>query len=65
MDRVAANIDRLRKTKKWSVDRLAKEANIPVVTLTNVRRKINDDLRVGTLIAIATALDVSLDELVG
>ncbi len=64
-ENIAANIERLRKKKKLSVDRLAKLADIPVSTLMKIRLKAHPDVRVSTLVAIANVFECGVDELLG
>ena len=64
MERISRNIELRRKKLKLSADRLSKLADISVSTLIKIRRKETNDLRVSTLIAIAKALECSIEDLV-
>ena len=64
MERISKNIELRRKKLKLSADRLSKLADISVSTLIKIRRRETSDLRVSTLIAIAKALECSIEDLV-
>lgn len=64
IERIVKNIDLKRKEKEWSVDRLAREAGMPVATLNTIRQMQNDDMKLSKFIALAKALDTSLDDLI-
>ena len=55
----------LRKQKGWSQERLAREANISYHTLIKLEQKNIKNPKIETVIKLADALGVSLDELVG
>ncbi len=58
---ITAKIQELRKQKKWSVARLAREAGIPTVSLrAMLARKDPNAYNVKNLIKIAKALNVSV-----
>jgi len=57
------NIRKLRLQKSWSQDELAREANIPYTTMTKVETGVIKKPSVFTVRQIATALDVSVDDL--
>lgn len=59
------NLSKIRKQKGWSQEKLAKEANISYNTLIKIERGGIDDPRIGTVIKLADALGVSIDELAG
>ncbi|MBI4683916.1 MAG: helix-turn-helix transcriptional regulator [Nitrospirae bacterium] len=61
---LAQNIKKLRKKHKLSQEQLAQKAGITYSTLIKIESGANDNPTIKTLIKIADALDVSLDELV-
>jgi len=64
IDRVVKNIDGRRNKLGWSVDRLARVAGMPVATLNTIRQKQNDDMKLSKIVALAKALNCSLDDLI-
>ncbi len=64
MINITEKIQKLRKAKGWSVARLAREANIPTVSLrAMLSRKDPNRWNVSTLEKLAKALDVSVSYL--
>jgi transcriptional regulator with XRE-family HTH domain len=59
------NLKELRKQKGWSQERLARESNISYHTLIKLEQKSIENPKIETVIKLADALNVSLDELVG
>lgn len=59
------NLVELRKQKGWSQERLARESNISYNTLIKLEQKSIKNPKIETVIKLADALNVSLDELVG
>ena len=55
----------LRKQKGWSQEKLAQEASISYNTLIKLERNGIKNPKIETVIKLADALEVSLDELVG
>ena len=64
IDKVVKNIDDRRHELGWSVDRVARVAGMPVATLNTIRQKQNDDMKLSKFVAIAKALNCSLDDLI-
>jgi transcriptional regulator with XRE-family HTH domain len=62
---LAKNLKRLRKEKGMTQLDLVKKADITMSTLTNIETGVSDNPTMKTLVAIADALDVSVDELIG
>ena len=61
---ITNKIEHLRKEKGWSVARLAREANIPTVSLrVMLSRQDSNNYSVTALIKIANVLGVSVSEL--
>ena len=58
-------IKELRSKSKMSQDKLSKKANIPFSTLAKIESGYTPNPSMKTLIKIADALEVSIDELVG
>jgi transcriptional regulator with XRE-family HTH domain len=61
---ISNNIFKLRKEKKWSQERLAREADIPFTTLTKIENGTTKNPSIETLIKIANALGVTVDILI-
>ena len=59
------NMVMIRKQKGWSQERLAQEAGISYSTLIKLERNGIKNPKIETVIKLADALEVSLDELVG
>jgi len=59
------NLVRLRKQKGWSQERLATESGISYNTLIKLERGGIVNPKIETVIKLADALNVGLDELVG
>jgi transcriptional regulator with XRE-family HTH domain len=59
------NLAEFRKQKGWSQERLAREANISYHTLIKLEQNGIKNPKIETVIKLADALKVSLDELVG
>jgi transcriptional regulator with XRE-family HTH domain len=59
------NLKALRTQKGWSQEKLAREANISYHTLIKLEQSGIKNPRIETVIKLADALEVSLDELVG
>lgn len=61
---ILKNLSKIRKQKGWSQEKLAKQANISYNTLIKIERGGIDDPRIGTVIKLADALKVKIDDLV-
>lgn len=59
------NLVKLREKKNWTQEKLAAESEVSYNTLIKIERGGIKDPRIGTVIRLAEALDVSLDTLVG
>ena len=59
------NLVKIRKQKKWSQEKLAAESGISYNTLIKIERGGIENPKIGTVIKLADALDVSIDKLVG
>ena len=59
------NLARIRKDKGWSQEKLAQEAQISYNTLIKIERNGIENPKIETVIKLATALGVSIDEMVG
>ena len=62
---LSENLKKYRKKKGISQDKLSKLADLTFTTLVKLESGANDNPTIKTLIKIAEALDVSLDELMG
>ncbi|HEC92651.1 MAG TPA: XRE family transcriptional regulator [Candidatus Atribacteria bacterium] len=58
------NLKKLRQKKGWSQEKLAREADISYNTLIKIERGRIKNPKLETLIKLAKALGVSIDELV-
>ena len=59
------NLKSFRNIKGWSQEKLAREANISYHTVIKLEQSVIKNPRIETVIKLADALKVSLDELVG
>ncbi len=59
------NLVKLRKQKGWTQERLAIESGISYNTLIKLERNGIKNPKIETVIKLADALEVSLDDLVG
>ena len=62
---LAENLKKFRKKKEISQDKLTKIADITLTTLVKLESGANENPTINTLIKIADALEISLDELMG
>lgn len=58
------NLPKIRKQKGWSQEKLAQEAGISYNTLIKIERSGIENPKIETVIKLADALKVSIDELV-
>jgi transcriptional regulator with XRE-family HTH domain len=58
------NIKKLRNKKSWSQEKLAREADISYQTLIKIEQNRIKNPKIETLIKIAQALGVSIDDLI-
>ncbi len=61
---IGLNIRRLRKKKGISQDKLSKIADVTYPTIIKLESGGNDNPTIKTLLKIADALDVSIDDLI-
>ena len=59
------NLVEIRKKKGWTQEKLSREAEISYNTLIKIERSGIENPRIETVIKLADALKVSLDDLVG
>jgi len=57
------NLAKIRKKKGWSQEKLAQEAGISYNTLIKIERKGIKNPKIETVIKLANALRISVDEL--
>jgi DNA-binding XRE family transcriptional regulator len=62
---LAQNIKKFRKKAKLSQEALAQKAGITYSTLIKIESGANDNPTIKTIVKIAKALSVKIDELVG
>ena len=58
------NLSKVRKEKGWTQEKLAQEAGISYNTLIKIERDGIKNPKIETVIRLASALKVSIDELV-
>ena len=58
------NLAKIRKQKGWSQEKLAQKASISYNTLIKIERDGIKNPKIETVIKLASALNVTLDELV-
>ena len=58
------NLAKIRKQKGWSQEKLAVESGISYNTIIKIERGGIENPKIGTVIKLADALGISLDELV-
>lgn len=58
------NLIKIRKQKGWSQEKLASEANISYNTLIKIEKNRIKNPKIETVIKLANALEISIDELV-
>ena len=61
---LAVSLQRLREAKGWSRETLAHHAGLSFAAIAQLETCRRQDPRLSTLVALARALEVSLDELV-
>ena len=59
------NLAKIRKQKGWSQEKLAQEAGISYNTLIKIERGGIANPKIETVIKLAEALNISVDELAG
>jgi len=62
---ISKNVKNLRKKTGLSQDQMARKANMPLSTYLKVENGVTPNPSIQTLLNIAEALEISLDELVG
>lgn len=65
MSPLADNLKRLRKAKGWSQLKLVHEAGLSLTGLTKMEKGLTTDPAISTLVKVADALEVSVDQLIG
>ena len=61
---ISKNVKKLRKQSGLSQDQMARKANMPFSTYLKVENGVTPNPSIQTLLNVAEALEVSLDELV-
>ena len=59
------NLVKIRKEKGWSQEKLAVESGISYNTIIKIERGGIENPKIATVIKLASALKVSIDELIG
>ena len=62
---ISKNVKRLRQQTGLSQDQMARKANMPLSTYLKVENGVTPNPSIQTLLNMAEALEISLDELVG
>jgi transcriptional regulator with XRE-family HTH domain len=65
IDGAAAAVRRAREQRRWTREQLADRAGISAAAIAQIESGRRKDIRLSTLMALAAALDISLDELTG
>ncbi|OSA95734.1 UNVERIFIED_ORG: hypothetical protein B2H93_04750 [Clostridium botulinum] len=64
ISKLGKNIRKLRTARNISLNELARKSSISPSTISKIETGETDDLKVNTVIKVANALNISLDELV-
>lgn len=59
------NLSKIRKQKGWSQEKLSQEAGISYNTLIKIERNGIKNPKIETVIKLAKALNIAVDELLG
>lgn len=62
--KIANNLKKIRQKREISQDRLSKLADLSLNTVSNVESGLNPNPTIETLLKIANALDVGVDDLI-
>ena len=62
--KISSNIKKLRAEKSYSLERVARLADLSLNTIMRVESGVNKNPTIETLTKIAKALDVGVDELI-
>ena len=62
---LAKRVKECRRQKGWTQQKLAEKTGLSFNTITKIEQGIGDSPTLKTLLKLADALDVGLDELVG
>jgi len=62
LERFGANVRAARRTRSWTQEDLAHAADLAVVQISRIERG-RREVRLGTVVKLVSALDVSADEL--
>jgi transcriptional regulator with XRE-family HTH domain len=62
---LAGNLKRIRKAHGWTQQKLAEEAKISYGIVTKIEQGSSKEPTIGSLVKLADALSVTLDDLVG
>jgi transcriptional regulator with XRE-family HTH domain len=62
---LAFHLKRLRKDRAWTQQKLAEKAGMSYVIITKIEQGVSKEPTILTMIKLADALGVPLDELVG
>jgi transcriptional regulator with XRE-family HTH domain len=65
MTRLAENIKKFRKSKGWSQHKLSNEAGLSLTGITKMEQGVTTDPAISTLVKVADALGVVMDDLLG
>jgi len=61
--RISANLREARQKKGWSQSELGKQSRISLTTVNEIETRQFRDIRMSTLVSLASALDISAIEL--
>lgn len=62
---LAGRLKKLRRDRGWSQQKLAEEAGVSYMVITRIEQGISKEPTIISMVSLADALGVTLDELVG
>lgn len=63
--KIAENVKRLRKERGFTLRELAAKSGLTFGAIGNIERGVIDDPMISTVIRLAKAFEISIDEIVG
>ncbi len=61
---IAENLKRIRKEKNYSLEKVSKLADLSLNTIAKIESGVNTNPTIDTLLKIASALEVGVDDLI-
>lgn len=62
---LAGRLKKIRKDRGWSQQKLAEKAGVSYVVITKIEQNVSKEPTIISMVKLADALGVALDELVG